>query len=52
VVSITPAAIFPMKTVLSLKPGWVRLSLHPTMSDEELLFIIDAIGQISENADK
>ncbi len=35
---------------LSMKPGWVRLSLHPTMTDEELLFIIDAIKRISENA--
>jgi selenocysteine lyase/cysteine desulfurase len=34
---------------LSMKPGWVRLSLHPTMTDEELLFIIDAIRQVSRN---
>ena len=34
---------------LSMKPGWVRLSLHPTMSNSELLFIIDAIQQIVEN---
>jgi hypothetical protein len=32
---------------LSLKPGWIRLSLHPTMTDEELYFIIDAIKQVS-----
>lgn len=32
---------------LSQKPGWIRLSLHPTMSDEELIFIIDAIKQVS-----
>jgi selenocysteine lyase/cysteine desulfurase len=32
---------------LSQKPGWIRLSLHPTMTDEELHFIIDAIKQIS-----
>jgi selenocysteine lyase/cysteine desulfurase len=37
---------------LSLKPGWIRLSLHPTMTDEELLYIIDAIRQISEKADE
>lgn len=36
---------------LSLKPGWVRLSLHPTMTDAELMYIIDAIGQVAENAD-
>jgi selenocysteine lyase/cysteine desulfurase len=32
---------------LSQKPGWIRLSLHPTMTDDELLFIIDAIKQVS-----
>jgi len=32
---------------LSNKPGWVRLSLHPTMRDKELELIIDAIKQIS-----
>lgn len=35
---------------LSMKPGWVRLSLHPTMTDSELLFITDAIRLITENA--
>jgi selenocysteine lyase/cysteine desulfurase len=35
---------------LSMKPGWVRLSLHPAMTNEELLFIIDAIRQTVENA--
>jgi selenocysteine lyase/cysteine desulfurase len=33
---------------LSDKPGWVRLSLHQTMKNEELYFIADAIKQISE----
>ena len=32
---------------LSQKPGWIRLSLHPTMTDEELMFIIDAIKQVA-----
>jgi hypothetical protein len=35
---------------LSMKPGWIRLSLHPTMTDEELLFITDAIKQTARNA--
>ena len=35
---------------LSMKPGWIRLSLHPTMTDDELFFIIDAINQTVENA--
>jgi selenocysteine lyase/cysteine desulfurase len=33
---------------LSSKPGWVRLSLHPMMTESELRFITDAIRQISE----
>lgn len=36
---------------LSMKPGWIRLSLHPTMTNEELLFIIDAIRKTVENSD-
>ena len=31
------------------KPGWVRLSLHPTMTDNEVLFICDAIQEIAFN---
>ncbi len=34
---------------LSEKPGWIRLSLHPTMTDEDLYFIIDAINQVAKN---
>ncbi len=34
---------------LTMKPGWIRLSLHPIMSDEEVLFIGDALRQIGEN---
>jgi len=32
---------------LSEKPGFVRVSLHPTMTDEELKYIIDAVRQIA-----
>ena len=35
---------------LSEKPGWVRLSIHPTMSERELEQIIDAIKQVSIHA--
>lgn len=31
----------------SCKPGWVRLSLHPVMTDEEVDFCIEAIGEIA-----
>lgn len=34
---------------LSEKPGFVRISLHPTMTDEELDFIIKAVKEIAEN---
>jgi selenocysteine lyase/cysteine desulfurase len=37
---------------LSMKPGWIRLSLHPTMTNEELLFITGAIKQTVENAEE
>jgi selenocysteine lyase/cysteine desulfurase len=36
---------------LSEKPGWVRLSLHPTMTNEELHYIIEAIREIALNAE-
>lgn len=35
---------------LSSKPGWVRFSLHPTMTNAELHYILDAIREIAENA--
>lgn len=31
---------------LSHKPGWVRLSFHPMMTDEEVRYSIDAVRQI------
>lgn len=34
---------------LSGKPGWVRISLHPTMRDTEIDRIADAINAITEN---
>mgnify|MGYP000418639174 CR=1 FL=1 len=34
---------------LSNKPGFIRLSLHPTMTDEELDIITSAINDIVEN---
>jgi len=33
----------------SEKPGWVRLSIHPTMTEEEIYLIIDAINQTVNN---
>ncbi len=37
---------------LSLKPGWVRISLHPTSTDEEALYICRAIREIIANIDE
>lgn len=34
---------------LSRKPGWVRVSLHPTATDNEARFIADAVSQIVKN---
>lgn len=34
---------------LSEKPGWVRLSIHPTMKDSELRLIINALKEIGQN---
>jgi len=30
------------------KPGWVRLSLHPTITTKELIFICDSLKELSE----
>lgn len=35
--------------ILCDKPGWVRLSLHPTMTDAEAHFIVDAIRELAAN---
>ncbi len=37
---------------LSDKPGWVRLSLHPTMTVEELDYIVASVGDVLENYHK
>jgi selenocysteine lyase/cysteine desulfurase len=34
---------------LHSKPGWIRLSIHPTMTNAELTFIMDAIRSTAEN---
>ncbi len=37
---------------LSEKPGWIRVSLHPTMTDDEVKYILNAIKEIIDNADE
>jgi selenocysteine lyase/cysteine desulfurase len=34
---------------LSQKPGWIRASLHPTMTDEELDLLVEGVKAIAEN---
>ena len=34
---------------LSLKPGWIRLSIHPTMKNIEIEYIMSAIKGLAEN---
>ena len=34
---------------LSAKPGWVRISIHPTMSDSEVDFIINSLSEVVIN---
>ena len=37
---------------MSTKPGWVRFSIHPIMTDEEILTFTQAIREIIENIDE
>lgn len=37
---------------LSHKPGWVRISLHPIMTDEECSLILHALEEISKHGTK
>ena len=34
----------------SVRPGWVRLSLHPTVTNEELYYILDSIKKVAKHA--
>ena len=35
--------------ILSAKPGWIRLSIHPVTSNEEMEFILNAIEALCRN---
>ncbi len=37
---------------LSEKPGWIRMSLHPTTTDQEVNTFLNAIKEIAENKDE
>ncbi|MCT4645424.1 MAG: aminotransferase class V-fold PLP-dependent enzyme [Carboxylicivirga sp.] len=34
---------------LSEKPGWIRMSIHPTMSDDEVEYLINAVKDVAAN---
>lgn len=33
--------------ILTNKPGWIRMSIHPTMTDDELDYILEGIRQLA-----
>lgn len=33
------------------RPGWIRMSIHPTSTNEEVAFICDSIKELAENID-
>ena len=35
--------------ILDKKPGWVRMSLHPTTTNEELNFALEALKELAKN---
>ncbi|MEE9373972.1 MAG: aminotransferase class V-fold PLP-dependent enzyme [Saprospiraceae bacterium] len=37
---------------LSFKPGWIRMSIHPIMSDQEIHFLVEAIEDLCQNHQK
>ena len=34
---------------LSARPGWIRLSIHPTMTDEEIHYLVDSVTALAAN---
>ncbi len=37
---------------LTEKPGWIRASFHPTMTDEEVLFVLNSIKELAADFKK
>jgi len=31
------------------RPGWIRMSIHPTITNEEVLYVCESIKQVAEN---
>jgi len=34
---------------LARKPGWIRMSIHPTTTDEEIIYVCDSIIELAKN---
>jgi vesicle coat complex subunit len=34
---------------LILKPGWIRMSIHPTTTSEEIQMVCDSIKELAQN---
>lgn len=34
------------------KPGWIRASFHPTMTNKEIAYVVDAINQVTANIEQ
>ena len=37
---------------LTDKPGWIRISIHPTMANSDIEYIVEAVHSVIENYDK
>lgn len=35
--------------IMSSKPGWIRMSLHPTTSDDEVQYLLESLKALAEN---
>jgi selenocysteine lyase/cysteine desulfurase len=34
------------------RPGWIRMSIHPTITNEEVLYVCESIKQVVENSEE
>ncbi|HSQ46942.1 MAG TPA: aminotransferase class V-fold PLP-dependent enzyme [Lutibacter sp.] len=34
------------------RPGWIRMSIHPTITNEEILYVCESIKQVAENIEE
>lgn len=37
---------------LADRPGWIRMSIHPTMTDQEVKFICDTLEELADNLEE